>query len=251
MHTCPSSGVRSWPEFHQMIAGAGVFHLVTDYRPNDIIIFSNPDEIMSKDYITFLKLYENIPEPFAVTVHTSIFGFSLPSIRFPTEPESKVIGSSVKYLVSVCTDHAIDLQFYGCDKNNAKNIQRYQKIDSNNFVRRWTTSRNHTAWWKCKWCLPPSLLQRFIKRIFDETGVELTMQKIYSETDDQVSWIKKGELKNPNKLIMLNLNLNQSSNASLQLPEALTMSEEFTYLATGNFSELNLKSADLKKSSVL
>ncbi|KAG1675736.1 Beta-1,4-mannosyl-glycoprotein 4-beta-N-acetylglucosaminyltransferase [Nymphon striatum] len=245
MHTCPSFGVRSWPEFHQMIAGAGVFHLVTDYRPSDIIIFSNPDEIMSKDYITFLKLYENIPEPYAVTVHTSIFGFGMP-IKFPTEPESKVIGSSVKYLVSVCTDHAIDLQFNGCDTKNAKNIQRYQKIDSNNFVKRWTTSRNHTAWWKCKWCLPTSLLQHFIKRIFEETGIELTIQKIYSEIDDHISWVKKGRLKNSNKIIIQNLD--KTSNASLQLPESLNMTSELLYLVTGNFSEIDLKSLDLKKS---
>lgn len=233
MHTCPPSGVRSWAEFHQLVSGVGVFHLVNDYRPDDVILFCAPDEIMSSDYLIYLKVHTGLPEPYVVSVRRSLLGLRL----MAKTQDVKVVGSSVKYLVSVCRNQAIDLQFDGCDDaKNGNVIARYHKFDTKNIVKRWKTAKEYAAWWRCRWCLPSSSIRKHIDEIYERTGIRVTIQRSYSALTNSTVWTKQAKVEDSKKAAGFGWA------GAADLPRFLrseNRTDEYAHLLTGNFTHFD------------
>ncbi|CAM1306342.1 Uncharacterised protein g4328 [Pycnogonum litorale] len=138
VHNCPADGVESWDEFLQTITGIGVLHLISNFRLDDVILVTNPDDVISKDYVYFLKTIENIPEPFAVRLGKNS----------TLERETTIIGSTVKYISNVCEHDMAKLLLNGCSRGDTTRIKRYERIN-NASVRTWATSEKYPAAWRC------------------------------------------------------------------------------------------------------
>lgn len=151
----PEAGLEDgWvAEYHlrRYIGQQGMKRL-TNVNDDDIIIFTDADEIPSKDAVLFIKLHDGYTEPFSLFLRWSIFGF------YWKKDDSSIIssGCSVKMFKLIKCD--INRLRTGIMSDDPRLTSLTENLQS--LVNPWTLgSYRRYAGWHCSWCFPPNGIQ--------------------------------------------------------------------------------------------
>ncbi|CAH1772873.1 unnamed protein product [Owenia fusiformis] len=151
----PSGRIDGWAAENHIKNSASILGLprLNQTRPDDLFLFSDADELVSKEVVIFLKLYDGYPEPMSFSLRWSTYTFywknkvntvvtsacSLNMLRRLLENKSNNIRAAARELSS---------------SKNLNNVMRYRKLYGD--VGIWVVgSTMHPAGWHCSWCFSP------------------------------------------------------------------------------------------------
>ncbi|XP_014670875.1 PREDICTED: beta-1,4-mannosyl-glycoprotein 4-beta-N-acetylglucosaminyltransferase-like [Priapulus caudatus] len=127
---------------------------IIGYRPDDLIVLADADEIPSSDVLWFLKMYDGYSEPIAFTLRWSYYGFFW---KGPNDKHTQVISAAtIAYVKYVCDSDLIKLR----RPPKQLNSDAYRSA-FNRSVLTWTIGppQGPFAGWHCSWCFPPQGIQ--------------------------------------------------------------------------------------------
>lgn len=131
--------------------GRNAFKQITGYRPDDIFVVSDADEVFTRDAILFLKLYDGYPEPVGFWLRWSYYGFFWSG---PNDGHTRIIGAaSLAFIKYVCDNDLIQLRRVSA---YTLNTDLYLRA-FNRSVRPWYIGMpdGPFAGWHCSWCFHP------------------------------------------------------------------------------------------------
>lgn len=82
------SGANPLEKLHATTDGG--LRLLSDIRPDDILIFSNPEQLFSRDFLMFLKIFHNYPQPVICQLDKYLHGLYWKVIN-PTSSDNEII----------------------------------------------------------------------------------------------------------------------------------------------------------------
>ena len=134
------------------IGTQGVGHQLRGYRPDDIFLLTDADEIPVRQSLLFLKLHDGFPEPFGYNYQWNVYGF----FWTPGRSSRFDAGMTMAMLTEVIDlSNTIDVRYssHSLSSRRAK-INEYQwKYKAN--VSHWDFGgRGQIAGWHCSWCFP-------------------------------------------------------------------------------------------------
>ncbi|XP_078467134.1 beta-1,4-mannosyl-glycoprotein 4-beta-N-acetylglucosaminyltransferase [Lampetra planeri] len=118
-------------------------------RDDDVFVINDADELPSREALLFARLHDGWPEPFALHLRRSLYGF------FWKQPGSLDVlaGSTVGALREVYGGNGIMLR-----RRHYYDMPRFRDYERRSGTRmeRWSvgTASRH-AGWHCSWCFPP------------------------------------------------------------------------------------------------
>ena len=131
---------------------------VTNTRPDDLFIYTDADELPSRDALQFLRLHDGYPEPFGFSLRWSVFGFFWKQY----EPTRIYAGCTLSMMRYVFQYSAFELRAGDYFTKHSALIQSYVKSGGN--VYEWHLGESgFPAGWHCSWCLPPEGIQIKLK----------------------------------------------------------------------------------------
>ncbi|XP_064109433.1 beta-1,4-mannosyl-glycoprotein 4-beta-N-acetylglucosaminyltransferase-like [Macrobrachium nipponense] len=150
--------------FVQNLVQTGL-RLVSDIRPDDLFILTNGEEILRRDVVTFLKLFQGYPLPVKCQFKHYMYGFywSLPENSNLTKPE--VCASSFQFLANAFEYQVSRLQEGSVLEEDLNFFTSHEQPVVN-----WTIPE---AGWRCHLCL----------------SVENIFQKLSSRSESPPKWL--------------------------------------------------------------
>lgn len=138
---------------------------LSDFRPDDIFIFSHMYSLVSKDILLFLKLYDGYPEPFYFTLRPLLFKFTKllrSSNANLTLVPFKPSGCTFQFISTMC-EYSISKLFLGnCMKNKARKKFFEKKHWS---LKEWTIgNEDFPSGWQCNFCCSAKCILKSIKK---------------------------------------------------------------------------------------
>ncbi|XP_076356053.1 beta-1,4-mannosyl-glycoprotein 4-beta-N-acetylglucosaminyltransferase-like [Tachypleus tridentatus] len=153
----------AWEYVSQMELWKNGLKMLSDFRPDDMLIFSKMSDIPSRDVLLFFKLYDGFPEPVGFHLRTVMYNFamleSVPSYKINSNrSEVRLMACSFTFFSSYCDYDINKLQKRKCDTNSKllTNLQMNFKKE-----KYWKVGSLKTpAGWSCRWCLRPPELRK-------------------------------------------------------------------------------------------
>ncbi|XP_076338781.1 beta-1,4-mannosyl-glycoprotein 4-beta-N-acetylglucosaminyltransferase-like [Tachypleus tridentatus] len=128
---------------------------LTDFRPDDMFVFSRMSDIPSGDVLLFFKLYDGFSEPIGFHLRSVMYNFALEEPLPSSSNNSNnimLIACSFAFFSSICDNNINYLQ-----ESTWKKSLHLSKFESNfGKVNYWKVGSSKTpAGWSCRWCLRP------------------------------------------------------------------------------------------------
>ena len=157
------------------LAKTAFLRRLTDLRPDDVFVYSDPEELIRPEVLLFLKLYNGYTEPVSFQFRRAVFGYfwTVEEESFGPRhillPDEKFIPSSASLAVFRDFYH-YDASFPGYMGNQSETIDDSTKqisvkskqfeITKEEFENRNDVHVQHfkltdNAGWKCLWCYKP------------------------------------------------------------------------------------------------
>jgi len=116
------------------------------FNDDDLWISTDNDELLRREELIFLKLYEGYPEPIVFELRWSVFGFFWEK----DEPSLRPGGFTVRFFRDF---YQYDAAHINTDsfKNNTSMVKHYKSKGRK--VKPWTISEG--SGWHCSWCFEP------------------------------------------------------------------------------------------------
>lgn len=124
-------------------------------RMDDVLIYSQSDEILNRKAINYLKWYDDWPQPVRFRLKYTVFGF------FWQHPESTILGSSVSQI------NVLE-EIYKSDPNRVLSVKKPGIIIGD---------LNHFGGWYCRYCLQPIDIIRKLE--YDSKNIKLDTKRIF------------------------------------------------------------------------
>lgn len=124
-------------------------------RTDDILIYSQSDEILNRKAINYLKWYDDWPQPVRFRLKYTVFGF------FWQHPESTILGSSVSQI------NVLE-EIYKSDPNRVLSVKKTDIIIGD---------LNHFGGWYCRYCYQPIDIIRKLE--YDSKNIKLDTKRIF------------------------------------------------------------------------
>lgn len=144
--------------------------LAHQMRPQDVLIYSKPDEILSRKALHYFKWYENWPQPVKFRLKYNVYGF------FFKHPENTIIGSMA------CQLNILE-QFYKSDPELILNS------DAVPFV---IGDLNHPGGFYCEYCYQPIDIIKQLNIINSSFNTNIFQQNTVINIEYVQSLITKG-----------------------------------------------------------
>ena len=128
--------------------------LIGSVDDDDIFLHTDADEVPSRDVLLFLRLHDNLPEPFHFNLRKTVYGFF-----WYSSPWHMYAGCTFRVLKEVYQLKNSNLRQYL--PYNQKLLQMFQKFHSKHNVSRNQTgplllgTDKHPAGFHCSWCSTP------------------------------------------------------------------------------------------------
>lgn len=138
---------------------------LSDFRPDDIFVFSHVSSIIAKDILLFLKLYDGYPEPFYFTLKPVLFKFSkvLKSSNsnvtlVPFEP----LGCTLQFISAMC-DYSVS-KFL--EKKCMEVTSRKVLFEKQHWMlKEWVIGdANAPSGWQCNFCCSTNCILEIIRK---------------------------------------------------------------------------------------
>ncbi len=127
---------------------------VVNKKPDDIFIYTDADELPSREALLFLKLHDGYPEPFGFTLRWSVFGFFWRQL----EPTRVYAGCTIAMMRYVFQYDAYQLRSGDYYTRHQPLIQAYTQTGGH--VYDWHLGEvGVNAGWHCSWCMPPERIK--------------------------------------------------------------------------------------------
>ncbi|CAH1786370.1 unnamed protein product [Owenia fusiformis] len=156
LDTFPSSGRKDgWAAETYIKNAASILGLprLNQTRPDDLYLFSDADELVSKEIVIFLKLYEGYPEPMSFSLRWSTYTFYWKN-KDNTVVTSACSLNMLKRLLDAKSNNIRGAAKELSSSKNLNNVMRYRKLYGD--VDIWVLgSTMHPAGWHCSWCSSP------------------------------------------------------------------------------------------------
>lgn len=124
-------------------------------RADDVLIYSQSDEILNRKAINYLKWYDDWPQPVRFRLKYTVFGF------FWQHPESTILGSCVSQI------NVLE-EIYKSDPNRVLSVKKTGII---------TGDLNHFGGWYCRYCYQPIDIIRKLE--YDSKNIKLDTKRIF------------------------------------------------------------------------
>ncbi|GFS35848.1 beta-1,4-mannosyl-glycoprotein 4-beta-N-acetylglucosaminyltransferase [Nephila pilipes] len=170
---------------------------LSDFRPDDIFLFSHVSSIISKDVLLFLKLYDGFPEPFIFELRPLLFKFwrqmksnSSNSKFVPFIP----IGCTFQYMVSMC-----DYEIVNFFSNSCVNDLQHIKVFEKNFwsLKNWSIGNTYIpSGWQCNLCCQNECIKRNIDRYRKNGSTSLPLRYILGNASVIEHFIERNDFYN-------------------------------------------------------
>ncbi|XP_013778040.1 beta-1,4-mannosyl-glycoprotein 4-beta-N-acetylglucosaminyltransferase-like [Limulus polyphemus] len=146
---------HEWEHTAQVDMWRNGIQMLTDFRPDDMFVFSKMSDIPSGDVLLFFKLYDGFSEPVGFHLRSVMYNFALKEPLSSYNNNSNnimLIACSFAFFSSLCDYNVNDLQ-----ESTWKQSQHLAKFESNfGKVNYWKVgSLKAPAGWSCRWCLRP------------------------------------------------------------------------------------------------
>ena len=149
---------------------------LTDLRPDDIFVYSEPEELIRPEILRFLKLYDGYTEPITFQFRRSVFGYFWTADEENFGPHHMLLQDNTKKpsaasLALFRDFYHYDASFHGFIDDNKtqqlKDIKRHDEIKTKQFELAKEDFESRTdiqvrlfniaddAGWKCLWCHKP------------------------------------------------------------------------------------------------
>ena len=159
---------------------------LTDLRPDDIFVYSEPEELIRPEILLFLKLYNGYTEPIAFRFRRAVFGYfwTVEKENFGSHHmllQDDAVLPSAASLALFRDFYRYDASFRGFfDHNNTKKVDQIDseskvKIKQDELAKEDFESRNGVeiklfniaddAGWKCSWCYEPENIRNKLLNI--------------------------------------------------------------------------------------
>ncbi|XP_042883191.1 beta-1,4-mannosyl-glycoprotein 4-beta-N-acetylglucosaminyltransferase-like [Penaeus japonicus] len=130
--------------FMQNLVHTGL-RLVSDIRPDDLFILTNGEEILSRDVLTFLKLFQGYPLPVKCQYREHVYGFYWRALKSINTTQPQVCASSFQFLANAFEYQVSRLQEGSVLEEDLNFFTTHEQP-----VSEWTVP---DAGWKCHLCL--------------------------------------------------------------------------------------------------
>ena len=137
------------------IGAQGIRNQLRHYRHDDVLLFTDCDEIPPREALLFLKLHNNYPEPFGFVYQWNVYGFFWTPGR-PTLAQSGVTMGMLSHVIGLDTISRVK-SFNPQKQTYLSKLYNYHRANKNVSVSvsAWKFgNKKHTAGWHCSWCLP-------------------------------------------------------------------------------------------------
>ncbi|GIX91875.1 beta-1,4-mannosyl-glycoprotein 4-beta-N-acetylglucosaminyltransferase [Caerostris darwini] len=168
---------------------------LSDFRPDDIFMFSHVSSIISNDVLLFLKLYDGFPEPFFFELRPLLFKFwremksnSTNSKLVPFKP----LGCTFQYIVSLC-NYEIRNFFSNSCNTDLHQKERFEK----NFwtLKYWTVGNFYVpSGWQCSLCCNDECIKKNIEKYRKSGSTSLPLRYFLGNTSVIEHLIEKTNL---------------------------------------------------------
>ena len=137
-------------QYMRMFIGQAGMRRVLNTRPDDIFLYTDADELPSREAILFLRMHDGYSEPFGISLRWSVFGFFWRQL----DTTRVMIGCTVGMFRYVFKNDGYQLRSGDYQAQSNRMLNAYVK--SGAFVYEWHLGDNSAfAGWHCSWCLPP------------------------------------------------------------------------------------------------
>ncbi|XP_022240790.1 beta-1,4-mannosyl-glycoprotein 4-beta-N-acetylglucosaminyltransferase-like [Limulus polyphemus] len=153
----------AWEYVSQMELWKNGLKMLSDFRPDDMFVFSKMADIPSRDVLLFFKLYNGFPEPIGFHLRTVMYNFALlesvPSYKTNSNrSEIKLMACSFTFFSSYCDYSIKKLQERKWDTNSKLLTEFQMNFEKLSY---WKVGSLKTpAGWSCRWCLRPRELRK-------------------------------------------------------------------------------------------
>lgn len=136
------------------IGQEGMKH-VTGTKPDDLFLYTDADELPSRDALLFLKLNDGYPEPFGVSLRWSVYGF----FWHQYDNTRIMVGATCgmfRYVYGHDVQKLRSADYLGSMSSSA--LRGYLSTGAS--VYQWTLAMDYlSAGWHCSWCLTPEKIR--------------------------------------------------------------------------------------------
>lgn len=146
---------------------------LSDFRPDDIFVFSHLSSIISKDILLFLKLYDGYPEPFYFFLRPLLFKFSKilkSASKNHTLVPFKPSGCTFQFLSTMC-GYSVT-KFLGMKCLGNKSLQLF--FEKTHWpLKEWELgSEIFPSGWQCNFCCSSECILNSIKKQHDVSEMD-------------------------------------------------------------------------------
>lgn len=138
---------------------------LSDFRPDDIFVFSDVSSIISKDILLFLKLYDGYPEPFYFSLRPLLFKFSK-SLKSSNKNQTlvpfKPSGCTFQFISTICKYSLTKFLGNKCIVNRSQQVL----FEKNHWmIKKWDIGReDFPSGWQCNFCCSTECILEHIKK---------------------------------------------------------------------------------------
>ena len=154
MDTFPDGGQENgWivDQFARTYIGTHGLPKIKGLQPDDLFIYTDADEIPSREVLLFLKLHHSYPEPFGLALRWSVFGFFWKQYDLTRI----MVGCSIDMLKKVFQNDVYKLRTGSYQSTD----MGFQGAGGGILLEWYFGDGGSHAGWYCSWCMSPDRIQ--------------------------------------------------------------------------------------------